>query len=466
MTELRLYNTLMREKRTFESIEPKRVRIYTCGPTVYSRSHLGNMRPYVFADLLRRTLLSRGYEVRHVINVTDVGHLAGDTDDGEDKMELAARTTGLSAWDIAEKWTAVFKADLVKLNVLEPHVWCKATDHIPDQIALIQTLEEKGFTYRSADTIYFDTSKDPNYGELARLNLDAQQTQERIEGAAHKRNPADFALWKLTPGEVRRQMEWESPWGVGFPGWHLECSAMSSRYLGVPFDIHTGGIDHVPIHHTNEIAQSEAAFGVRPWVNTWMHNGWLMFESGKMAKSAGTTVTLEDIEADGIEPLSMRYLLLNAHYRQQMNYSGDAISGAQSAHRRLLRHVEEYARSDESEGAEHVEPYRRRFADAIADDLNSPQALAVVWEMVRATELGAVEKSGLLAEFDRVLALGLDGAKIEAPDLDEDVKRLIAEREQARADRDFARADEIRDELLADGIVLEDNPSGTRWRRA
>ncbi len=272
MTELMLYNTWSRGKERFEPLDPGLVRIYSCGPTVGGRQHVGNMRPYLFADLLTRTLRFAGYRVRHVIHITDVGHLTDDADAGEDKVEQAAREGGLSAWDVAEKWTHLYKQDLAKLRVREPDVWCKATDHIPEQIDMIRKLEEKGFTYRTSDGIYFDTSKDPNYGRLARLDLEAQQSGERIARATEKRNPVDFALWKFSPAEgPRRQMEWESPWGVGFPGWHIECSAMSSKYLGVPFDIHTGGVDHLPVHHPNEIAQSEIAFDVRPWVRFWMH---------------------------------------------------------------------------------------------------------------------------------------------------------------------------------------------------
>jgi cysteinyl-tRNA synthetase len=466
VSELFLYNTLTRQKESFSPLSADAVGIYSCGPTVYSHAHLGNMRPYVFADLLRRTLQYRGYAVKHIMNITDVGHLSDDADAGEDKMELAARTTGLSIWDIAERYTEIFKSDLKKLKVLEPDVWCRATDHIAEQIELVQTLEEKGFTYRADDGIYFDTSKDTHYGELARLNLEAQQAQERIEAASHKRNPADFGLWKLSPRDgPKRQMEWDSPWGVGFPGWHIECSAMSSKYLGVPFDIHTGGVDHIPVHHTNEIAQSECAFEVRPWVRFWMHNGWLMFDKAKMAKSGGSVVRLADLEEHGIEPLAFRFFLLGAHYRQQVTYSDEAIQGAQSAYRRLVRHAVELRESQESLGPEHVESHRSRFRDALDDDLNSPQALAVVWEVVRSRELGPREKWSLLEDFDRVLGLDLAHARLDEGELDDEVQQLIDERERARANRNFPRADQIRDELQARGIVLEDSPQGTRWRR-
>jgi cysteinyl-tRNA synthetase len=466
VSELRLYNTLTRTKERFEPLDQGRVRLYSCGPTVYSRAHLGNMRPYVFVDLLKRTLRHRGWTVFHVMNITDVGHLTDDADAGEDKMEIGARESGLSAWEVAAKWTRAFQQDIARLGVLEPDVWCRATDHIAEQIEMIRALEAKGFTYRVEDGVYFDTSRDPHYGELARLQLQTQQTQERIEAASWKRNPADFALWKLSPREgPRRQMEWESPWGVGFPGWHIECSAMSTRYLGAPFDIHTGGVDHIPVHHPNEIAQSENALGVRPWVRFWMHSAWMMFDEQKMAKSRGNVLVLDELEAAGIEPLAFRYFLLAAHYRQQINFSDSAIAGARAAYRRLVRHAVELRDGERAQGGEPADPFRRRFRDALYDDLNSPQALAVLWEALRTPELSAASQWELLCEFDGVLGLGLEHAKVAGEDVDGEVEALIEERERARAARDFARADALRDELLARGIVLEDTRGGTRWRR-
>ncbi len=466
MSELRLYNTLSRTRERFEPLDPAQVGVYSCGPTVYSHQHLGNMRAYVFADLLKRTLRWFGWEVRHVINITDVGHLTDDADEGEDKMEVAARRSGESAWDVAERWTAIFKRDLERLRVLEPDVWCRATDHIDEQIEMIRRLEARGFTYVTADGVYFDVSKDPGYGELARLRLDEQAPGERIEHADVKRNRADFALWKLSPADgAQRQMEWDSPWGRGFPGWHIECSAMSTRYLGEQFDIHTGGVDHIPVHHTNEIAQSENALEVRPWVRFWMHGGWLMFNDEKMSKSRGSVRTLDDLIADGVDPGAFRFFLLGAHYRQQMSFTDEALQGARTAHARLLRRAAELRASEDSRGAEHVEGYRERFREALADDLNAPRALAVVWEVVRSGELGDVQKHELLSDLDEVLGLGLADAELPEGESDARIDGLVRERDEARAARDFARADALRDQLQAEGIVLEDSPDGTRWRR-
>ena len=464
--ELVLYNTLTRTKEPFAPLEPGRVRIYSCGPTVYNRQHLGNLRTYLFPDLLNRTLRYFGYPVRHVINITDVGHLTSDADSGDDKMEKAARETQTSAWEIAAKWTAVFRADLAKLHFREPDVWCKATDHIPQQIEMIRALEAKGFIYRTGDGIYFDTAKDPHYGELARLDLAAQAASGRIEHASEKRNPSDFALWKLSPPSAQRQMEWDSPWGRGFPGWHIECSAMSVEYLGKTFDIHTGGADHIPVHHPNEIAQSENALGVRPWVRYWMHTGWLMFEGEKISKSTGGSVlNLDELIAKGFEPLAFRYFALGGHYRQQLTFSDEAMRGARAAWRRLVRHAAEL-RGDASHGGQaEAEALRARFREALADDLNAPRALAVTWEVVRSDALGGREKWSLLREFDAVLALGLAEAKPQVQETDAKIDALVAERDAARAAKDWKRADELRAELRALGIELVDSPQGTRWRR-
>jgi cysteinyl-tRNA synthetase len=405
--------------------------------------------------------------VKHVINITDVGHLTDDADAGEDKVEVGARKQGLSARQVAEKWTRAFQKDLAQLGVLPPDVWCKASDHIAEQIELIEILERKGFTYRTSDGLYFDTSKDPHYGELARLDLAAQQAGERIEKASEKRNLADFALWKFSPAAgPRRQMEWPSPWGTGFPGWHIECSAMSAKYLGVPFDIHTGGVDHIPVHHTNEIAQTENALDVRPCVRFWMHEEFLTFGGEKISKSTGGLVSLGELVAMGIDARAFRLFFLQAHYRQKQAVSEEALRGAQAAYTRLVRHAEELRAASGRGGEGGAATLRTRFFDALCDDLNAPQALAALWETVRAPDVGPATKWALVREMDAVLGLGLEEARVSGGDLDAEIDALVREREAARQARDFARADAIRAGLAERGILLEDSKEGVRWRRA
>ena len=468
MTELVFFNTKTLTKERFEPIEPGKAGIYSCGPTVYAPQHLGNLRPYVFADLLRRTLQSEGYAVTHVINVTDVGHLVGDGDDGDDKMEVAAAKAGQTAADIAAMYTEQWLRDRRRLNVTDPDVLCRATDHIAEQVAMAEALERKGYTYRLDDGIYFDVSKFPKYADFARLNLDAQADHGRIETVTGKRNPADFAVWKFAPSGVRRQQEWSSPWGVGFPGWHLECSAMSLKYLGERFDIHTGGIDHVRVHHTNEIAQTECATGVSPWVNIWMHNEFIDFQGEKMAKSKGNVAVLDDLMNHGIEPLAYRYFLLQAHYRQQQTYTLEAVEAAATGYRRLLALA---AEARDAKGPAHPETQSRelaRFRAAMRDDINAPKALGVAWEVARNRDgLSAVDRRTLLLEFDKVLALDLvtsDPAD-EVFESDPRIDDLLVQRDRARAHKDWATADQIRDALAAENIDIIDTPQGARWRR-
>jgi cysteinyl-tRNA synthetase len=464
-----LYDTRTRRKVEFAPIEPGHARVYTCGPTVYGPSHLGNLRPYLFADLLKRALLAEGLRVTHVINVTDVGHLMSDADSGEDKMEAAAARTGRRAGEIAAFYTEQWLRDRRALRCLDPEVLCKATEHIPQQIALAAALEARGFTYRIDDGLYFDTSKFPRYAEFARLDLAGQEAGARIGDVPGKRHPQDFALWKFADPAVRRQQEWDSPWGRGFPGWHLECSAMSVAYLGTHFDIHTGGIDHVPVHHTNEIAQSEAAYGVHPWVNVWMHNDFLDLGGEKISKSRGHTLVLDDLVERGYEPLVYRYFFLQAHYRQQQAFSFDDLDAAATGWRRLLRAaiaVRDATGATPADERGAVEALRARFWDAVRDDLNAPRALAVAWEVARSA-LSAPAQRELLLDFERWLALGLGSEvpKADAIERDPRIDALVAERQAARAARDFARADAIRKQLEAEGIEIEDTKEGPKWRR-
>jgi len=347
-------------------------------------------------------------------------------------------------------------------------VLCKATEHIEEQIALGLRLEEKGYTYRTSDGIYFDVSRFPSYADFAGLDL-AGQSEGRIDEVAEKRNPADFAIWKFAAEGVKRQQEWDSPWGRGFPGWHLECSAMSSKYLGEHFDIHTGGIDHVPVHHTNEIAQSEAAFGRTPWVNFWMHNEFIDFKGEKMSKSKGSVLLLQDLVDAGYEPLAYRYWFLQAHYRQQQSFTDEAIAAAAKGYRRLLAHAAELREVQGQGDPELQAPLRARFRAAMHDDLNAPQAMAVAWEVARSGELPGPDKRDLLLHFDRVLALDLASAAPaaeEETESDPRIDALVAERAAARARKDFAEADRIRDALATEGIVVRDTPEGPTWKRA
>jgi cysteinyl-tRNA synthetase len=468
VSELRLYDTRTRSKQAFEPIEPGHVRVYTCGPTVYAPQHVGNLRSQLFADLLKRTLLSLGWRVTHVVNVTDVGHLTDDADAGEDKLERAARQTGRRAEDVAREYTEQWLRDRERLGCLPPEVLCRATEHVPEQIELVRLLEARGFTYRTEDGIYFDTARFPRYAEFARLALEEQEGGARIGDVPGKRHPADFALWKLSPPGARRQQEWDSPWGRGFPGWHLECTAMSRRYLGDHFDIHTGGMDHVAVHHTNEIAQAECAFAPHPWVNVWMHNAFLDFSGEKMAKSVGNVVLLDDLVARGLDPMAYRYFFLQAHYRQPQAFGFDALEAADRAVRRLAAHYASVRAAAGPGQPQRLAQYRTLFRAAIHDDLNAPQALAVVWSLLRGDGAEPATQRILLDEFDAILGLGLAelAERLGRGESDPRIDAQVAAREEARRRRDFAEADRIRAALAAEGVAIDDTPQGPRWRRA
>ncbi|MFA6091436.1 MAG: cysteine--tRNA ligase [Elusimicrobiota bacterium] len=458
---LRLYNTLSRAKEDFAPASPDgTVGLYTCGPTVYNYLHVGNYRTYVFEDMLRRTLEALGLRVRHVMNITDVGHLTSQADEGEDKMELGAAREGKSAWDIAKFYTESFIADSKKLNLLPPHVLCRATDHIAEQIALVRRLEEKGATYRIADGIYFDTSKFPGYGRMAGGcgHIEGLQEGARVQVNAEKRHLTDFALWKFSPTDAKRQMEWDSPWGKGFPGWHIECSAMAMKYLGETFDIHCGGIDHVPIHHTNEIAQAEAATG-KPFVRFWLHGEFLVVNKQKMAKSAGGFIRLTDLEAKGFDPLDYRYFCFGAHYRRQLEFSWEALEAAKTARKRLTERAKDLAAAPSGKiPAEAAEAFRAR----LADDLDVPGALAVLWDGLKG--LAAAEQRGLLEEADK--ALGLRFFERTEESLDADVQALFDRYVSARKEKRFADSDALRQELKARNILIKDTREGSSWSRA
>ena len=453
--KLQLFDTYERKVRTFKPLKGREVGLYACGPTVYHSVHIGNLRTYLFEDLLKRVLLASDYEVRHIVNITDVGHLTSDADTGEDKVELGARRTGMTAWELAAHYTDAFKSDLDKLKILPPDVWCKATDHIKEQIELVQELETRGYTYRTSDGIYFDSRKLNNYGYLARIDVDGLKTGARVT-PGERRFVTDFALWKFSPEDGQRQMEWDSPWGVGFPGWHIECSAMSARYLGDYFDIHCGGEDHIPIHHTNEIAQTEAAKGTR-LANFWLHGYFLQVEQEKMAKSSGEFITLEGLIEKGYDPLVYRYYCFTAHYRSQLSFSWGSLTAAGVALHRLYQAAWSWGAPGKAS-----KTYTQRFYDCLNDDLNMPRALAVLWELVKSKEDDRVKKATLLA-WDQILGLEIAAWRPDAipPQVDE----LIQQREQARQDRDWQAADQLRDQIFALGFTLEDTKQGTEVSR-
>ena len=466
---LRLYNTLTREVREFVPRDPPNVGMYSCGPTVYAYQHIGNMRAYVFADTLRRALEWKGFAVRHVINITDVGHLTSDADEGDDKMALAAEREGKNIWEIADHYTRAFWDDLRALRIRDPHLWAKATDHIPQMIRFAEGLDVKGYTYALPSGLYFDTSKDPSYGALARLDLEGQQAGARVEVVEGKRNPSDFAIWRTAaPGEDR-QMAWDSPWGRGAPGWHLECSVMSIEHLGEHFDIHTGGVDHIPVHHTNEIAQSEAFLDDdEPWVPWWLHGEFINLKGAKISKSAGDSLRVTELE--GHHPLVYRYLLLQAHYRSQVEFTWESMDSARTGYRRLIGScaARRTAASDVLGPA--AQAHLDAFDAAISDDLNTAKALAVVSAAARDETIGDDELTALAAQFDEVLALGLSDLtpadlEVKTGDVpDEEIDALVAARDAARAAKEWARADELRDQLTEMGVVVEDAPGGSTWR--
>ncbi len=457
------YNTLTRRKELFTPLQPESVGLYTCGPTVYNYAHIGNLRTYLFEDVLKRTLLYNGYTVNHVMNITDVGHLTGDRDMGEDKLEKGAQREGKSAWEIAAHYTEAFQKDIARLNILAPTIWCKATDTIPEQIALIRMLEEKGFTYRTADGVYFDTARFPGYTRLSHQNLEALQEGARVEKNPEKRNATDFALWKFSPPGVQRQMEWDSPWGIGFPGWHIECSAMSMKYLGDQLDIHCGGTDHIDVHHTNEIAQSEAATG-KPFFRYWMHGAFLIIAGGKkMAKSEGNFLTIENaFLRHGKDPLAYRYAAFLTHYRKPMEYSEDAMAAAQNG----LHHLRNQVRTLKNDAGQAVDQgqidpaLREKFRAEINDDLNMPRAMAVVQDLLK-SELSAPDKLATLYDIDRVLGFDLDQVDQEES-LPEDIRRMANDRLAARKAKNWALSDELRDAIQARGYLVQDTPQGTK----
>lgn len=458
---LKLFNTPTNKKEPFEPLKPEIVRMYHCGPTVYDYAHIGNLRAYVFADTLRRTLEYLNFEVEQVINITDVGHLASDDDDGEDKMTKGLKREGLPITleglkILADKYETAFKEDLKLLNIKTPSHFPRATSYINEDIELVQKLEQKGVAYVISDGVYFDTAKFKDYGKLGGLTP-IDESLERVS-ASGKKNPRDFALWKLSGGG---HLGFESPWGKGFPGWHIECSVMSAKLLGQPFDIHTGGTDHIPVHHNNEIAQSEAAYG-KPLAHFWLHNAFLNIRGNKMAKSEGNFNTLKDLEEKGFSPLSYRYLLLGAHYRSQINFTIEALEGSKSA---LLNLVENFLNLGSSDGLV-IQKYQNKFRKFMNDDLNTPKALALVWEILKDGSLHSADKRATIIDFDKILGLNIleQSLKLEKvlKNIPISVKNLADEREVARKNSDFKKADDLRAEIQSFGFRVEDGEDGPK----
>lgn len=460
---MKLYNTLTRNKDEFVPMEGNEVRIYSCGPTVYNYAHLGNLRTYVFMDILRRVLKYNGYKLRHVMNITDVGHLVSDEDEGEDKMIKGAREQKKTPWEIAEFYTEAFMRDIAALNIEKPEIICKATEHIPEMIEFVKGLVDKGYGYETSDGIYFDISKFPGYGKLSRINLEDQMAGARVDVNPEKRHPADFALWKKAPPE--HIMQWESPWGMGYPGWHIECSAMARKYLGDTFDIHTGGVDHIPVHHENEIAQSEALLG-KPAVRFWLHGEFMMVDNGKMSKSLNNTYTVADLRERGYNPLAFRYMCLNAHYRNKLNFTWEGMAAAQKAYNRFIEGARAHRDGKEQVDQELCDAFLRDFEEAINDDLNIPRAMGIAWNVVRHPQKSEALYR-LLLKMDSIFALGIENAELEQEpeQLDEEIEKLIALRQKARQEKNWKLADEIRDKIRSMGIELMDTPEGVKWRR-
>ena len=459
--ELKLYNTLTRQKSEFKPLKENEVRIYTCGPTVYSFAHIGNFRAYIFMDTLRRVLKYNGYTLKHVMNITDVGHLESDADEGEDKMEKAARKENKNPLEIAAYYTDIFFRDMGRLNIDKPEIIAKATEHIPEMLEFVQTLIKNGYAYETSKGIYFDISKLDKYPVLSNRKLDDQIAGARVDVDEEKRNPYDFALWIKAP--ENHIMKWESPWGLSYPGWHIECSAMGRKYLGDQFDIHTGGVDHIPTHHENEIAQSKGCTGKIP-AKTWMHVEFLQVDGGKMSKSLGNTYTLDQLQEKGIEPLAYKLFCYTAHYRTKLNFTFETALSSQKTLNRLREGYLKHTESNEDISDEVIEKYLNRFLEAVNDDLNIPLAMGIVWEVVR-NDVKSNKFAKLLLEFDKILGLDIENSKKyleeeKKVELPEEIQKLLEERKLARENKNWTESDRIRDLLKEKGYVVKDTKEG------
>ena len=454
---MKIYNTLTRKKEEFVPLKKGTVKMYSCGPTVYNYAHIGNMRAYIFMDTLRKVLKYNGYKVKHVMNITDVGHLVSDADEGEDKMAKTARIENRSVYEIAKEYTDAFMKDIKALNIDTPEHIAKATEHIREMEIYVNDIVKNGYAYETSKGVYFDTSKLPNYGKmLSNNNIDDLKAGARVEVDTEKRNPQDFALWIKAPKE--HIMKWNSKWGLCYPGWHIECSAMSRKYLGDKFDIHTGGVDHIPIHHENEIAQSIGATG-HNLANYWMHVEFLLIDGGKMSKSLGNVYTLNDLKAKGIDALSYRYFTYSSHYRNKLNFTWDAIKSAKNSLNKLRDMIALHKDVNKKIDKNIISKYEEQFLDAINDDMNMPVAISIVWEIAKEKEKSN-DFYELIKKFDSVLSLDLDKNDKEDINIPEDIKLILNERKDARKNKNFAKSDELRDKLKELGYIVKDTKDG------
>ena len=462
-----VYNTMTRNKDEFVPYKEGKVGMYTCGPTVYNYAHIGNLRTYIFEDVLKKSLEYVNYKVKHVMNVTDVGHLQSDGDEGEDKMALGASREHKTVWEIAKFYEDAFFEDCKKLNIKRPTIVCRATDHIQDMINLIKKLEEKGYTYVSNGNVYFEIDKFEDYAKLANISMDDLKAGSRIEIDPNKKNPLDFVLWFTNSKFSNQIMQWESPWGKGFPGWHLECSAMSIKYIGEYLDIHCGGIDHIAIHHTNEVAQSEGVLGHK-WVKYWMHGEFLVLDGGKMSKSNGDFLTITRLEEEGYSPLDYRYFCLQSKYRKQLVFSFESLNDARNGYKKLKERIGQVLtdiNENDITSDQAINIYKEKFSSFIGDDLNIANAFTVLFDVLKDNDLNNSEKAILIEDFDKVFSLNLMTIEKEVTNVNEElINNLIIERAQARESKNWTRADEIRNEFIAMNIELLDTKDGTTWK--
>lgn len=451
MVALKLYNSLSKKLEIFKPLKKNQVSFYACGPTVYQTAHIGNLRTYLFEDILKRVLEFNGYKVKHIINITDVGHLVSNADSGEDKVEMAAKKQGKTAKNITKYYADLFKLDIKALNIKNPNKFAWASKYIKEQIDLIKKIEANGYVYITSDGVYFDTAKFKNYGRLGKISIG----KCRVKHDKDKHRESDFALWKFSKSDEKRQQEWDSPWGRGYPGWHLECSAISMAELGQPFDIHAGGEDHIAIHHNNEIAQSEAAYN-KPLANYWVHGAFMLIDKNKMSKSKDNFLTLSDLEKDGFEAIVFRYLVISSHYRNKLNFSMAALKNASKSLYKLGSLF-----SQKATGGKINKIYLNKFIKAINDDLNMPKAMTVVWSLAKSNKVKLADKQATLLEFDKVLGLNLGNFK----QLPSDIKKLADNRRKAQIDKDYNKADKLRDKIEKAGWLIEDTPEGSRFRK-